>query len=173
MSGDKPKLLFVVPGDPLSWNPVTAFLQGLWACDTYRPAREAEQSRPQRARCDGHGACRMQVSELTMSVSSARVWLERRLAVPRRVRVGAEPRSLPVQEHAGAVDPDRDDRGHEARREQRPAPRRIVIDRISSCGSTRPTESRVSITNGLQKGMYEASRMNPVIPPVSARIAWR
>ena len=41
-------------------------------------------------------------------------------------------------------------------------------DRATSHGSTRPTDSRVSITNGLQNGTYEAIRMKPVMPPVSA-----
>ena len=37
-------------------------------------------------------------------------------------------------------------------------------DRPTSQGSTRPTTSRVSITNGLQNGTYNATRMKPAVP---------
>jgi len=46
-------------------------------------------------------------------------------------------------------------------------------DRTTSQASTRPIDSRVSMTNGLQNGTYEANRMKPAVPPDSARTAWK
>ena len=47
------------------------------------------------------------------------------------------------------------------------------IESASSHASTRPIDSRDSITNGLQMGTYEAIRMNDDEPPDSASTAGR
>ena len=87
-------------------------------------------------------------------------------AYPRSVRTNsADRRRLAVQQHARPVDPDREDVMSGTVMTSSP------IDSTSSHGSTRPIDSRASITNGLHSGTYEANRMNALDPPDSARTA--